>query len=103
MPLPELTPEQRQHALEKAAKARLKRAELKKDLKDGKITLSGVLKKAEKDETIAKMKVSALLASLPGIGAAKSKQIMEHIGISESRRIGGLGSHQKEALIERFH
>ena len=102
MALPKLTEEQRKAALEKASAARRKRAELKKDLKDGKVKLSGVLKKAEKDETIAKMKVSALLASLPGIGAAKSKQIMENIGISESRRIGGLGTHQKDALIERF-
>ena len=102
MPLPKLTEAQRAAALEKAAAARRARADLKKELKEGKIKLSGVLKKAEKDEVIAKMKVSALLSSLPGIGAAKSKQIMESVNISESRRIGGLGPHQKKSLIERF-
>ena len=96
MPLPKLTEAQRAAALEKASAARRARAELKKELKDGKIKLSGVLKKSEKDE------VAALLSSLPGIGAAKSKQIMESVGISESRRIGGLGPHQKKSLIERF-
>ena len=102
MPLPKLTEAQRAAALEKAAAARRARADLKKELKEGKIKLSGVLKKAEKDEVIAKMKVSALLSSLPGIGAAKSKQIMESVNISESRRIVGLGPHQKKSLIERF-
>ena len=102
MSLPKLTEEQRKAALEKASAARRQRADLKRDLKDGTVRLSDVLTKAATDETIAKMKVSALLASLPGIGTAKSKQIMESIGISESRRIQGLGKHQKEALIERF-
>ncbi|MBP3222758.1 MAG: integration host factor [Actinomycetaceae bacterium] len=102
MPLPKLTPEQRAAALEKASAARRARAELKKEVKEGKVTLSEVLKKADGDKIIANMKVSALLGSLPGIGAAKSKQIMEKIGISDSRRLGGLGPHQKEALIERF-
>ena len=102
MPLPNLTPEQRAAALEKAAAARRHRAEYKKQLKEGKIKLSEVLKKTEKDEILAKMKVSALLCSLPGIGVAKSKQVMDNIGIAESRRLGGLGPHQKEALIERF-
>ena len=102
MALPKLTEAQRTAALEKAAAARRARAKLKEELKHEKIKLSAVLKKAEKDEVVAKMKVLALLSAMPGIGAAKSKQIMETVGISESRRIGGLGPHQKEALIERF-
>ena len=31
-----------------------------------------------------------------------TKKAMEEIGIAENRRIGGLGSAQKEKLIERF-
>lgn len=102
MALPTLTPEQRAAALEKAAIARKKRAALKKDLKDGKITLSEVLKKAKKDDVIGKLKVTALLTSLPGVGQAKCKAIMEQVGISESRRVAGLGPHQSEALVKLF-
>ncbi len=102
MALPNLTPEQRAAALEKASAARQRRAELKRDLKDGKIKLSEIVTMAKEDEIVGKLRVSALLSSLPGIGAAKSKQIMEDVGISESRRVAGLGPHQREALIRQF-
>ena len=65
MPLPTLTPEQRQQALEKAAEARRKRAELKAQLKSGNTSLSTVLAK-DSDETVGKMKVSSVLESMPG-------------------------------------
>ena len=68
MALPTLTPEQRADALKKAAAARKKRAEVKGELKSGKRTLADVLKKAEKDDTLGKMKVSTVLESLPGVG-----------------------------------
>ncbi len=102
MALPNLTPEQRAAALEKASAARQRRAELKRDLKDGKTKLSEVVAMSKEDEIVGKLRVSALLSSLPGIGAAKSKQIMEDVGISESRRVAGLGPHQREALIRQF-
>ena len=48
------------------------------------------------------MKVSALLESLPGVGKVRAKQIMERLGISESRRVRGLGSNQIASLLQRF-
>ena len=60
MALPQLTPEQRAAALEKAAAARKARAELKERLKRGGTDLQQVLKDAETDEILGKMKVSAL-------------------------------------------
>ncbi|WP_124054852.1 integration host factor, actinobacterial type [Arcanobacterium ihumii] len=102
MALPTLTAEQRKAALEKAAVVRQKRAELKKNLKDGSVKLSDVIDKAKSDDIAGKLKVSALLMSMPGIGQAKAKAIMDQIGISESRRVAGLGPHQAEALIELF-
>ena len=102
MTLPPLTPEQRAAALEKAAKARQARAEVKKGLKERKTTLSEVIKLGQKDEIIGKIKVSALLESLPGVGKVKAAAIMEEVGISESRRIRGLGPHQAEQLGARF-
>ena len=64
MPLPVLTDEQRKQALEKAAIARKKRAELKGQLKSGKLMLKDVLSRQD-DDTVGKMKVSTVLESLP--------------------------------------
>ena len=102
MALPSLTPEQRAAALEKAAEARKARAELKNKLKHGGMTLSQVLKDGQSDDVIGKMKVSAVLESLPGVGKVKAAAIMEELGISETRRVRGLGSNQVSALEAKF-
>ena len=102
MALPTLTPEQRADALKKAAAARKKRAEVKGELKSGKRTLADLLKKADKDDTLGKMKVSTVLESLPGVGKVKARRLMDDLEISESRRVRGLGAKQRTALLDRF-
>src|SRR5215212_3931218 len=57
MPLPDLSPEQRAAALEKAAAARKARAELRERLKSKGATVGDVLKQGETDEVIGKMRV----------------------------------------------
>jgi hypothetical protein len=101
MPLPTLTPEDRAKALQKAAEARKKRAALKAELKSGKLTLSDVLVKTN-DDTIGKMKVSAVLEALPGVGKVRATKTMEKLDISASRRVRGLGAKQREALLAEF-
>jgi S13-like protein len=100
--LPPLTPDQRAAALEKAAKARKERAEVKNNLKRGAITLPAVLKQGQSDDTVGKMKVSALLEAMPGVGKVRARQIMERLGIAESRRVRGLGANQRTALENEF-
>ncbi len=102
MALPELTDEQRRAALEKAAAARRARADLKKQLKEGKVTLRSVLRDAETDEALSKLKVSALLESLPGVGKVRAAALMKEFEIAESRRIRGLGERQRQALLKEF-
>ncbi len=102
MPLPTLSPEQRAAALEKAAEIRKARAELKEQLKAGKTTLTTVLDRAETDEVVGKLKVSAVLQSMPGIGKVRATQIMEKLKIAESRRLRGLGDQQRKALLAEF-
>jgi len=97
---PALTPEQRQAALEKAAKVRRERAEVKEKLKLGSLTLGELLKKADRDETVGKMKVVSVLESLPGLGKVKARRLMETVGISESRRLQGLGAKQRAELLK---
>ncbi|MBR3235127.1 MAG: integration host factor [Atopobiaceae bacterium] len=98
MALPQLTDEQRKAALEKAAAARHARAELREKIKKGDTTLEEVLD--SEDPIAARMKVSALIESLPGYGKAKAAKIMSELGISPSRRVKGLGARQREQLLE---
>ncbi len=102
MALPPLTPEQRAAALEKAAAARRERAEVKNRLKHSGASLSEVVRDGQKNDVIGKMKVSALLESLPGVGKVRAKQIMERLSISETRRVRGLGANQIAALEREF-
>lgn len=102
MALPPLTPEQRAAALEKAAEARRERAEVKNRLKQSGASLSEVLKEGQNNEVIGKMKVSALLEAMPGVGKVRAKQIMDRLGIAESRRVRGLGANQRSALEKEF-
>lgn len=102
MALPSLTPEQRAAALEKAAAARRRRAEVKNRLKYAQGSLAEAISEGQQVDSVGKMKVSALLEALPGVGKVRSRQIMDEIGISESRRVRGLGPHQVKALVQRF-
>ena len=102
MPLPSLTPEERADALAKAAEARRVRAEIKNRLKYSQGSIKEVIEQGRVDDTVGKLKVSAMLESLPGVGKVKAKAIMEDIGIAETRRVRGLGPHQAQALIDRF-
>ena len=86
-------------ALAKAAEARRVRAELKEKLKMGSVSLDELLRMAETDEVVGKTKVLAVLESLPGVGKVKARRLMDDVGISESRRIRGLGGQQRAALL----
>lgn len=99
---PSLTPEQRADALVKAAHSRRARADIKAQVKSGEMGISDVLILAKTDPAIAKMRVSELLESLPGVGKIRAAAIMERLSISAPRRIQGLGIHQKAELISEF-
>ena len=95
MALPTQTDEQRKAALVKGAALRRHRAEVKKSLKEGSMSLSDAF--ADKD--CDRMRVNELL---PGVGPAKAEGIMADLGISAGRRIRGLGTRQREELLRRF-
>jgi len=99
--LPVLTLREKRQALEKAQKMRSERKEIREQLKSGSMSLGEVLAK-EDNEIMGKMRVAYLLASLPRVGKTTAKKVMEEIGIDESRRVQGLGTRQKEALLARF-
>lgn len=83
--------------MEKAAKARKERTELKYRLTN--MSLPELLTAAQSDEdVIGRMKVSALLETLPGIDRANAMRIMERLLIPMSRRVRNLSSRLRAAL-----
>lgn len=96
IPMP--TEEQRRAALVLSAKTRAERAELKRDMKAGKVTLAEALD----DPRAQRIPIRQLLMSLPGIGSVKADLIMRVAGIAPSRRVKGVGIRQRQRLIEIF-
>nr|WP_218913276.1 integration host factor, actinobacterial type [Janibacter alkaliphilus] len=86
----------------RAAAARRERAAIKQRLKHSQGSIAEVIADRETNEAIAKMKVLALVESMPGIGRVKAAQVMDDLGIARSRRVRGLGQHQIAALVAKF-
>ena len=101
MAIPQLSDEERKAALDKAKAARIKRAQIRDDLKSGKLTVRDILDMKD-DPVVGRMKVSTLIETLPGYGKAKSEKIMAELQIADSRRLRGLGERQQAALLERL-
>ena len=99
---PQLSSEQRQAALAKAAQSRKARALVKEKIKNHELSIDDVLALSKSDDAIAKMRVRELLEALSGVGKVRAQSLMEKIGISQSRRIGGLGRHQIKELRNEF-
>ncbi len=78
------------------------RAEVKNRLKNSGATLAEVIQEAKFNEVIAKLRVRDLLQSMPGVGKVRAKEIMDRIGIADSRRLRGLGANQVQALLREF-
>lgn len=110
MALPPLTPEAREQARLRAAAARQARAEVRARIAAGQMTVIEAIERAKsagsEDDfelaALAKMRITALLEAVPGIGPVRSRDLLERLGIAESRRLRGLGPHQVAALREEF-
>jgi hypothetical protein len=94
---PTLTAEQRERARAAALRARAERSTLRASLRSGSATVAEVLESS--NDAYLRMPVRDLLRSLPGIGPARAAQIMQDVGIAESRRIGGLTRRQRADMI----
>ena len=99
---PTLTPEARSAALEKAKHSRKRRALIKEQVKNGKLSIAQVLDLAKSDEVIAKMRVLELLESKAGVGKIRGAALLDKLNISRTRRIQGLGRLQIEEILKEF-
>ena len=65
---------------------------MKNRLKNSGASIVDVLAEGQTNEVIGKLRVVDLLQSMPGLGKVRAKQMMERLGIAESRRARGSAS-----------
>ena len=94
---PERSPDQRMQALKRANHIRTKRAQLKKDLKDGKVRAHTLL--IDPPEYVMTAKVFDLLLAVPKLGRVKVNRMLTQCRISPSKTIGGLSERQRGELV----
>ena len=99
MTVPERTAEQRAQALQAAIAARRLRSELRAALKEGRITAVDVVRGADDNPVWAGLRVRWLLECVPRIGPVRAERIMADLRIAPSRRVQGLGEHQRAGLL----
>lgn len=102
MAIPSLTPAQLESARAAATKARRARADLKDQVRSGKLGLGAAIDTALADDVLAHMKVIDLLKALPRVGEKRAAEVMERLEIASNRRVRGLGRHQIAGLKDHF-
>ena len=101
--LPPLDPERLKAALEKAAEARAAKSTLLRHIREGRVKLAAVIgDDYAGDRTAQRLQVLTLLRAVPGISGPAAKAFMDDAHISLERRVGGLGSRQKEAILTKY-
>jgi hypothetical protein len=94
---PERSPNQRLAALARANEIRSQRAQLKRDLKAGRISIQQLL--GEPPTYLETAKVSDMLLAVPKYGRVKVNKILHNCRISPSKTIGGLSERQRAELV----
>jgi hypothetical protein len=72
---------------------------LLEQLRTGELTIADVLDRGKSDPVGAKTKVSAVVQALPGYGTVRAAATLAEANIVDSRRVGGLGAKQRDALV----
>ena len=98
---PERSPNQRLAALARANEIRSQRAQLKRDLKSGRVSIQQLL--ANPPSYLETAKVSDMLLAVPKYGRVKVNKILHTCRISPSKTIGGLSERQRAELVSMLH
>jgi hypothetical protein len=87
-------------ALQRANDIRVKRAQLKRDLKNGRADIEEILGKPP--DYVATAKVFDILMAVPKFGRVKATRFLTQARISQSKTVGGLSDRQRAELIALF-
>jgi hypothetical protein len=93
--------DQRMDALKRANDVRVKRAKLKKDLKEGKVKIEHIL--GNPPGYVETAKVVDILMAVPKFGRVKAARFLNTCRISQSKTVGGLSDRQRTELIGLFN
>ena len=94
---PERSLVQRMDALQRANEIRTKRAQLKRDLKGGRVSIHDLL--SAPPDFLETAKVFDMLLSVPKYGRVKVNKVLVQCRISPSKTIGGLSERQRTELV----
>ena len=92
--------DQRMEALKRANDIRVRRAQLKKDLKSGSASIEEIL--SDPPEYVSTAKVFDMLMAVPKFGRVKAARFLNQCRISQSKTVGGLSDRQRAELIGLF-
>lgn len=95
---PERSLDQRMEALRRANEIRSRRAQLKRDLKSGRVSITDVI--AEPPDYVLTAKVFDMLMAVPKYGKVKATRFLNTCRISQGKTIGGLSERQRTELLE---
>jgi S13-like H2TH domain len=93
--------DQRMEALKRANDIRVRRAQLKKDLKEGHAQIEDIL--LDPPEYVSTAKVFDMLMAVPKLGRVKAGRFLNQCRISQSKTVGGLSERQRAELIALFN
>ena len=85
----------------RANEIRIKRAQLKRDLKAGRRSIHSLL--LDPPEYVETAKVFDMLLAVPKYGRVKVNKLLVHCRIAPSKTIGGLSERQRSELISLLH
>jgi hypothetical protein len=91
--------QQRMDALAHANVIRSRRAQLKRDLKDQRVSIHDVL--TDPPEWVGTMKVLDLLLAVPRLGPWHASKILNRTGISATKVVGSISSRTVGGMSER--
>lgn len=95
---PERSLDQRMDALRRANDIRSRRAQLKRDLKTGDVSITAII--SAPPEFVETAKVYDMLMAVPKYGKVKATRFLNHCRISQGKTIGGLSERQRSELLE---
>jgi hypothetical protein len=87
-------------ALQRANDIRVKRAQLKRDLKAGRVHVEDIL--ADPPDYVSTAKVFDMLLAVPKFGRVKAARFLNQCRISQSKTVAGLSERQRQELVDLF-
>ena len=101
----ERSTQQRLTALEQANRIRSYRADRKKDVHAGRLPPDWFIRHARLNSDLGSMRVMDALQTIPHFGPAKTQRVLQKVGVSPKRTLGGLtaGQHARiQAALREY-